>query len=83
MAILRRTFATLFGPGPGDLVLPRGVINAKVEGTINNSSNTLVTDPTKAFFAQTVHLSHGPVIPPVCLTPRSSRRRSITLARIP
>jgi hypothetical protein len=40
------------------------VINAKVEGTINNSSNTLVTDPNKAFFARTVHRSHGPIIPP-------------------
>lgn len=56
-------FAPLFGSSSGDLVLPRGVINAKVEGTINNSSNTLVTDPTKAFFARTTHLSHGPVIP--------------------
>ena len=57
-------FTPLFGAGSGDLVLPRGVINAKVEGTINNSSNSLVTDGSKAFFARVVHRSHGPVIPP-------------------
>jgi hypothetical protein len=56
-------FSQLFGAQSGNLVLPRGVINAKVEGTINNSSNSLVTDPSKAFFARTIHVSHGPVIP--------------------
>ncbi len=56
-------FAPLFGSSSGSLVLPRGVINAKVEGTINNTNNTLVTDPNKAFFAKTIHRSHGPVIP--------------------
>jgi hypothetical protein len=47
--------------------LPRGVINAKVEGNIDNSGNALVdsTTPGKAFFAKEVHLVHGPVIPPV------------------
>jgi hypothetical protein len=59
-----QAFSESFGSTSGNLVLPRGVINAKVEGTINNSSNTLVTDPDKAFFARTVHRSHGPVIPP-------------------
>ncbi len=54
----------VFGPGQGDLQLPRGVINAKVEGTINNSNNPIVSDAGKAFFARTVHLTHGPVIPP-------------------
>jgi hypothetical protein len=50
-----------------DLILPRGVINAKVEGVINNSSNTLVDSSSseRAFFAREVHLTHGPVIPPV------------------
>ena len=54
----------VFGAGQGDLQLPRGVINAKVEGSINNSSNPLVSDAGKAFFARTVHLTRGPVIPP-------------------
>jgi hypothetical protein len=54
----------VFGPGQGDLQLPRGVINAKVEGTINNSNNPIVSDAGKAFFARTVHLTHGPIIPP-------------------
>jgi hypothetical protein len=54
----------VFGPGQGDLQLPRGVINAKVEGTINNANNPLVSDAGKAFFARTVHLTKGPVIPP-------------------
>jgi hypothetical protein len=57
-------FTPVFGPGQGDLVLPRGVINAKVEGTIDNTGNTLVSDPSKAFFARVVHLGHGPIIPP-------------------
>jgi hypothetical protein len=57
----------VFGPGD-DLVLPRGVINAKVEGPIDNSTNDLVSGsvPTnKAFFAKVVHVKHGPVIPPL------------------
>jgi hypothetical protein len=53
---------------PNNIVLPRGVINAKVEGTINNSTNPLVssTAPTDAaFFAfhKSVHLKKGPVVP--------------------
>jgi len=61
------SITTLFGPG-NDIVLPRGVINAKVEGTIDNSTNSLVSSsvPTnKAFFASIVHVKHGPIIPPV------------------
>jgi hypothetical protein len=54
----------VFGPGQGDLQLPRGVINAKVEGTISNANNPLVSDAGKAFFARVVHLTKGPVIPP-------------------
>jgi hypothetical protein len=56
-----------FGPGV-DLVLARGVINAKVEGTIDNSTNDLVSSSvraTQAFFAANVHVKHGPIIPPV------------------
>jgi hypothetical protein len=50
-----------------NLILPRGVINAKVEGNINNSANPLVESQSsgRAFFARTVHLVHGPIIPPV------------------
>jgi hypothetical protein len=56
--------APKFGRGEGDLIFPRGVINAKVEGTINNFSNPLVADPSKAFFARIVRVGHGPIIPP-------------------
>lgn len=51
---------------PNDLILPRGVINAKVEGNISNTANPLV-DPAstgRAFFAKKVKLVQGPVIPP-------------------
>ena len=77
------TLAPLVGPESGNLVLPRGVINAKVEGKIDNSSiHSLVTDPNQAFYAKEVHLTHGPVIPPVVPYAPSGRRRSITRARI-
>lgn len=46
-----------------DLKLPDGHISAKVEGVINNSGAT-PDSPNKAFFAQTVKLASGPVIPP-------------------
>jgi hypothetical protein len=49
---------------PDNLVLPRGLINAKVEGQIDNSANPL-TVGNNAFFARTVHLNQGPVIPPI------------------
>jgi hypothetical protein len=52
---------------PNNIVLPRGVINAKVEGTIDNSTNGLVSSTapaTAAFFAKVVHRTGGPVIPP-------------------
>jgi hypothetical protein len=52
---------------PDNLVLPRGVINVKFEGTIDNSTNPLVavTAPVNAaFFAKVVHIKKGPVIPP-------------------
>jgi hypothetical protein len=53
---------------PLDLILPRGVINAKVEGNINNTGlPSNFVDPAstgRAFFAKKVNLIHGPVIPP-------------------
>ena len=51
------SLAPLIGPQSGNLMLPRGVINAKVEGKIDNSANSLVTDPNQAFYAKVVHLS--------------------------
>jgi hypothetical protein len=57
-------FEPVFGPGAGDLVLERGVINVKLEGTIDNTGNNLVTDPSQAFFARVIHHAHGPIIPP-------------------
>ena len=51
---------------PQDLILPRGVINAKVEGNISNVNNTAVEPQSsgRAFFAKSVKLIHGPIIPP-------------------
>jgi hypothetical protein len=49
--------------GANDLVLPTGKINAKVEGTIDNS-NATPDQPTRAFYAKSVNLSSGPVVPP-------------------
>ena len=52
---------------PDNLVLPRGVINVKFEGTVNNSTNPLVATSAPAnaaFFARVVHIKKGPVIPP-------------------
>ena len=51
-----------------NVVLPRGVINAKIEGSVDNSNNPLVDTTgvpgSKAFFAQVVHRKTGPIIPP-------------------
>ena len=49
-----------------DLILPRSVINAKVEGNISNTANPLVDAAStgRAFFAKKVKLIRGPVIPP-------------------
>jgi hypothetical protein len=55
----------LFG-SKQDLILPRGVINAKVEGNISNVNNPGVDAAStgRAFFAKKVKLVKGPVIPP-------------------
>ena len=60
---------TLTGNGFGNsgrLILPRGVINAKVEGNIGNSNNSLVDPAARPGRSspRSVHLAHGPVIPP-------------------
>jgi hypothetical protein len=52
---------------PNNLVLPRGVINVKFEGVIDNSTNPLVSTSAPAnaaFFARVVHIKKGPIIPP-------------------
>lgn len=46
-----------------DLVLPYGKILGKVEGSVNNE-NVLTASPSEAFFARTVKLQQGPIIPP-------------------
>ncbi len=52
---------------PDNLVLPRGVINVKFEGVIDNSTNPLISTSAPAnaaFFARVVHIQKGPIIPP-------------------
>jgi hypothetical protein len=52
---------------PDNLVLPRGIINMKFEGTVDNSTNPLIatTAPINAaFFAKVVNIKKGPVTPP-------------------
>lgn len=52
---------------PSNLVLPRGVINMKFEGTVDNSTNPIISTSAPvnaAFFARVVHIKKGPVIPP-------------------
>lgn len=46
-----------------DLFFPRGQINARVEGVIDNAVAT-PDQPTKAFYAKSVKLTRGPVVPP-------------------
>jgi hypothetical protein len=48
---------------PNQLILPGGQISAKVEGKIDNAILT-PDQPNTAFYANQVHLNHGPVIPP-------------------
>lgn len=57
---------------PENLVLPRGSIDAKVEGNVDNSTNPLLSPDApanKAFFAKKVTYKHGPVIPPNVVEP--------------
>ncbi|WP_145268519.1 hypothetical protein [Tautonia plasticadhaerens] len=58
-------FGGVFGSA-GDLVVPSGYINAKVEGLIDNSLNPAVSPGAadQAFFAERVRLERGPVVPP-------------------
>ena len=62
---------------PQNIILPRGYINAKVEGDIDNSglqtgSNAIVSPnvpSTSAFFAKKVSVVKGAVFPPAVRTP--------------
>ena len=57
---------------PDNIILPRGTINVKVEGTIDNSGLQSGTAPfvdpdipaNSAFFASHVKTDSGPVVPP-------------------
>ena len=49
---------------PNDIVLPTGQIAAKVTGTHQQFQRNSRCAPNTAFYANQVHLNHGPVIPP-------------------
>ena len=55
-----------------DLVIPLAAIDAKVAGPINNS-DVVPLAPDKAFFASSVRLERGPVVPPKVNEPPYSR----------
>jgi hypothetical protein len=48
---------------PHQIILPTGHIAAKVQGVIVNA-NATPNQPNTAFYANQVHLVHGPVVPP-------------------
>ncbi|HEY2157091.1 MAG TPA: hypothetical protein VGH33_15795 [Isosphaeraceae bacterium] len=82
--ITNSIFASSVQPGSSgfgsadDLRLPLGTISARVQGTIDNSTAT-PQSPSAAFYAQSVKLVKGPVVPPTvaeapysgALTPKS------------
>ncbi len=51
-----------------DALLGLGRIKARIEGVINNAVAT-PNMPTTAFYAQSVKLTHGPVVPPSVVEP--------------
>ncbi len=53
---------------PQDAFLPLGTITARVEGSIHNDTATPKM-PNTAFYAKTVHYTHGPVTPPKVVEP--------------
>jgi hypothetical protein len=53
---------TAFG-SPDELLFPHGRITAKIEGKIDNSTAT-PDMPNRAFYAKSVTLAQGPVVPP-------------------
>jgi hypothetical protein len=68
----RKTSQTFAFGAPDNIILPRGTINVKVEGTINNSGLQSGTAPfvdpsipaNSAFFASNTKIDNGPVVPP-------------------
>lgn len=68
-SVVDSVFAASFEPFNGEydspyaMALTAGKIEAKVTGTIDNSTVT-PAQPTKAFYAQNVEQSRGPVTPP-------------------
>ncbi len=68
-------FNNTFGD-PHDIVLPTGQIAAKVTGLISNS-NATPNAPDTAFYANQVHLNHGPVIPPNVPQPPYTRTNPV------
>jgi hypothetical protein len=74
--------AQTFGD-PQDALLPLGVITARVEGSIDNSTAT-PEFPKQAFYARTVQLTHAVVVPPnVVEPPLPPPTTPITLPGIP
>ncbi|WP_165228044.1 hypothetical protein [Aquisphaera insulae] len=76
-----QTITSKFFPfgAPENVVLPRGTINLKVEGTVDNSglqSSGIVSPDVaanSAFFAASVKVDKGPVVPPnVDQSPRTT-----------
>src|SRR5262249_42055848 len=76
-SVINSIFAASVDPDPtgltgngfgtkANLILPRGVINAKVEGHIRKAANPPAdrNSTGRAFFAKKVKLVHGPIIPP-------------------
>lgn len=49
--------------GNNDLFIPLAHIKAKITGTIDNATAT-PNSPSKAFYAKSVELQHGPIAPP-------------------
>jgi len=76
------TNAGTFG-SPTNVSFHSGFIQAKIEGKVDNTGNPLV-DPNsanQAFFAKTVHVSTGPVVPPNVPQAPYARNQSIPRAR--
>jgi hypothetical protein len=85
-SVTNSVFAASVLPGtngfgsPDDLKLPLGTINARIQGSINNSELT-PKSPTTAFYAQAVKLVQGPVVPPT--VPEAPFSGPLTPASLP
>lgn len=66
-----------------DALLPLGRITARIEGAVSNATAT-PDSPTTAFYAKSVSLTHGPVVPPrIVEPPLPAPATPITLPGIP